>query len=52
MSATKEEIVAFMALEFPQTKCVIEAVGDNRRSYHTILVSMNCVPVVRSLDQY
>lgn len=30
MSATKEEIVAFMALEFPQTKCVIEAVGDNR----------------------
>ena len=30
MSATKEEIVAFMALEFQQTKCVIEAVGDNR----------------------
>ncbi len=29
MSATKEEIIAFMALEFPQTKCVIEAVGDN-----------------------
>ena len=29
MSATKEEIVAFMALEFPQTKCVVEAVGDN-----------------------
>ena len=30
MSATKEEIVAFMALEFPQTKCVIEAIGDSR----------------------
>ncbi|MFZ2843095.1 PaaI family thioesterase [Psychrobacter sp.] len=29
MSATKEEIVAFMALEFPQTKCTIEAVRDN-----------------------
>ena len=29
MSATKEEIVAFMALEFPQTKCTVEAVGDN-----------------------
>lgn len=29
MSATKEEIVAFMALEFPQTKCMVEAVGDN-----------------------
>jgi acyl-coenzyme A thioesterase PaaI-like protein len=29
MSATKEEIAAFMALEFPQTKCRIEAVGDN-----------------------
>ena len=30
MSATKEEIAAFMALEFPQTKCKVEAVGDNR----------------------
>ncbi len=29
MSATKEEIVAFMALEFPQTKCVVEAVDEN-----------------------
>jgi acyl-coenzyme A thioesterase PaaI-like protein len=29
MSATKEEIVAFMASEFPQTKCMVEAVGDN-----------------------
>lgn len=29
MSATKEEIVAFMALEFPQTKCRVEAVGDD-----------------------
>lgn len=29
MSATKEEIVAFMALEFPQNKYVIEAVDDN-----------------------
>ncbi len=29
MSATKEEIVAFMAVEFPQTKCRVEAVGDN-----------------------
>jgi len=28
MSASKEEIVAFMALEFPQTKCMVEAVGD------------------------
>lgn len=28
MSATKKEIVAFMALEFPQTKCIIETVGD------------------------
>lgn len=30
MSATKEEIVAFMALEFPQAKYKVEAVGDNR----------------------
>lgn len=29
MSATKDEIVAFMALEFPQTKCIVEAVGNN-----------------------
>lgn len=29
MSATKKEIVAFLALEFPQTKCQVEAVGDN-----------------------
>ena len=29
MSATKEEIAAFMALEFPQTKCKVEAVGDD-----------------------
>lgn len=28
MSATKEEIVAFMALEFPQTKCIVEAVDE------------------------
>lgn len=26
--ATKAEIVAFMAAEFPQSKCVVEAVGD------------------------
>ena len=29
MSASKEEIVAFITAEFPQTKCVIEAVGNN-----------------------
>lgn len=29
MSATKEEIIAFMALEFPQSKCVIESVNDS-----------------------
>ncbi len=29
MSATKEEISAFMALEFPQTKCVVEKVNEN-----------------------
>ncbi|MBE0406119.1 PaaI family thioesterase [Psychrobacter sp. AOP22-C1-22] len=29
MSATKEEIIAFMALEFPQNKYVIEAVDDS-----------------------
>ena len=28
MSATKEEIAAFLALEFPQTKCIVEAVGN------------------------
>ena len=28
MPATKEEIMAFMAVEFPQTKCSIEAVDD------------------------
>ena len=28
MSATKEQIVAFMAAEFPQTKCVVESVDD------------------------
>jgi len=28
MSASKEEIVAFMALEFPQTKSMVEAVSD------------------------
>jgi acyl-coenzyme A thioesterase PaaI-like protein len=26
--ATKEEIVAFFAAQFPQTKCVVEAVGN------------------------
>lgn len=29
MSATKEEISAFMSLEFPQTKCIVEAVNEN-----------------------
>lgn len=29
MSATKEEIVTFMAAEFPQTKCKVEAVDNN-----------------------
>lgn len=29
MSASKEEIVAFIASEFPQTKCVIESVSAN-----------------------
>ena len=29
MSATKEEIAAFLALEFPQTKCIVEAVGNS-----------------------
>lgn len=29
MSATKEEIVAFLASEFPNAKCVVESVGDN-----------------------
>lgn len=29
MSATKEEIVAFLASEFPQTKCVVEAVDQD-----------------------
>src|SRR5690554_7585207 len=28
MSATKEEITAFMAKEFPQSKCVVESVGN------------------------
>ena len=28
MSATKEEISAFLASEFPQTKCVVESVDD------------------------
>ncbi len=29
MSASKEEIVAFITAEFPQTKCIIEAVGND-----------------------
>ena len=29
MSASKEEIVAFLVAEFPQTKCKVEAVGEN-----------------------
>lgn len=29
MSATKEEIVDFMLQQFPQSGCVVEAVGDN-----------------------
>ncbi|SMF44512.1 PaaI family thioesterase [Pseudogulbenkiania subflava] len=29
MPATKEEVAAFMAAEFPQSKCVVEAVGDD-----------------------
>lgn len=28
MSATKEEVATFMAKEFPQSKCVVEAVGN------------------------
>lgn len=28
MSANKEEITAFMAVEFPQTKCVVESVDE------------------------
>jgi acyl-coenzyme A thioesterase PaaI-like protein len=29
MPATKEEVAAFMAAEFPQSKCVVEAVRDD-----------------------
>ena len=29
LGATKEEIAAFLALEFPQTKCIVEAVGNS-----------------------
>lgn len=29
MSVTKEEIATFLAVEFPQTKCTVEAVDDN-----------------------
>ncbi len=32
MSATKEQIVTFMAAEFPQTKCRVEAVDANGSS--------------------
>lgn len=28
MPATKDEISSFMAAEFPQSKCVVEAVGN------------------------
>ncbi len=28
MTATKEEVIAFMKSEFPQSKCVVEAVSD------------------------
>ena len=28
--ATKEEVAAFIAVEFPQTKCVVRAVGNSR----------------------
>ena len=36
MSASREEIAAFMAADFPQNKCVIEAVGKGaaRVSHH------------------
>lgn len=30
MSATKEELVRFMSEEFPQSGCVVEAVGEKR----------------------
>ena len=30
MPATKEELVAFMAAEFPQSRCEVEAVGNDR----------------------
>ena len=28
--ATREEVAAFIAVEFPQTKCVVRAVGNSR----------------------
>ena len=28
MTATKEEVIAFMKSEFPQSKCVVEAVSN------------------------
>ena len=30
MTATKEEVIAFMKSEFPQSKCVVEAVSNGR----------------------
>ncbi len=30
MPASKEEVAAFLAAEFPQSKCVVESVGDRR----------------------
>ena len=29
MTATKEEVIAFMKSEFPQSKCVVEAVSND-----------------------
>lgn len=40
MSASKEQIAAFLATEFPQTKCQVEAVSEHRATLsHEISVN-------------
>lgn len=37
MNNTQEEVAAFIASEFPQTKCVVRAVGDDAATvYHEV----------------
>lgn len=52
MSASKQEIVAFIEAEFPQTKCRVESVDEKGSTLSHEIGINELRPGARSLGQY